>query len=162
MLFHFEHILLSWGLKTISDSEPLLNFPFNTSWKLTEVSHILKTAFRSTCKARRRLYIPYSTAILHAVLWLYSTQICLSPLLFVLNLLFHYFWYLWTITCQTEWHQCILQEAILIYVNWNSAESYFVKMDLYIHAILSYDLNDECIKGSGSQLQSQNVRLDKK
>ena len=29
--FHFEHLLLLWGLKTISDSEQLLNYPFK--WK---------------------------------------------------------------------------------------------------------------------------------
>ena len=29
MLFNFEHILLPWGLKTISHSEPLLKYPFN-------------------------------------------------------------------------------------------------------------------------------------
>ena len=28
-LFHVEHILLPWGFKTISNSELLLNYPFN-------------------------------------------------------------------------------------------------------------------------------------
>ena len=30
-VFDFEHILLLWGLKTISDSEPLLNYPFKAN-----------------------------------------------------------------------------------------------------------------------------------
>ena len=32
LLFIFEHILLPWGLKMISDSEPLLNYPFKGSF----------------------------------------------------------------------------------------------------------------------------------